>query len=325
MITVRVFTNFDVPNFIRLFGESESSLEQDGIRVEVNKSGFADFVVVLNFARGIKWSLSPQSRVFKVLQEPEIHGKLSHRFTHQHSSLYSRVFTHSPNPTDKRQKESLGHLGTLVDWPSNWALNEIRKKHVVSIVSSRLKVLPGHKDRSNFIEKLLSDRPDLESHTFGKGRTNELTEKIDGLKDYMFSVAIENQSANSYVTEKFVDCILSGTVPLYFGASNISQYFPQGSYIWLPIHNYEACLKIIDDLSKEEYDRRLLDLKSAYDKLVSEYGLGKLIRTIILDENDTKLGRRLILLSRFDSLVDAVFRIGAWFFKFMRGGLWRSI
>ena len=36
---------------------------------------------------------------------------------------------------------------------------------------------------------------------------------------------------NGYITEKLFDCLYAGTIPLYLGAPDISQYIPANVYI----------------------------------------------------------------------------------------------
>ena len=63
---------------------------------------------------------------------------------------------------------------------------------------------------------------------YGRG-FNEIEFKEQGLEDYMFSVAIENGSYETYFTEKILDCFATGTVPIYLGAPDIGNYFnPEG-------------------------------------------------------------------------------------------------
>lgn len=49
--------------------------------------------------------------------------------------------------------------------------------------------------------------------------------KLDALKEYQFHLCIENYKNNSYFTEKIIDCFATGTIPIYWGCSNISNFF----------------------------------------------------------------------------------------------------
>ena len=41
----------------------------------------------------------------------------------------------------------------------------------------------------------------------------------------MFGIAIENFSHRGYFSEKILDCFLMKTIPVYWGCSNIHDYF----------------------------------------------------------------------------------------------------
>ena len=49
--------------------------------------------------------------------------------------------------------------------------------------------------------------------------------KQDGLLPYRYSVVIENVQEVDYFTEKLLHCMLCGTIPIYWGAPNIEEYF----------------------------------------------------------------------------------------------------
>jgi hypothetical protein len=49
--------------------------------------------------------------------------------------------------------------------------------------------------------------------------------KLEGHVDYLFSVVIENSVHPKYFTEKLIDCLLCKCVPIYWGASEISDVF----------------------------------------------------------------------------------------------------
>ena len=93
------------------------------------------------------------------------------------------------------------------------------KKKLCSFIASNKNWAPGHKLRQEVRSKIPSwiDQ-------FGKG-FNEIDNKVDGLKDYMFSIVIENCHQNIYFTEKILDCFLTGTIPIYWGTKHINEHF----------------------------------------------------------------------------------------------------
>jgi hypothetical protein len=55
--------------------------------------------------------------------------------------------------------------------------------------------------------------------------------KHEVFASYPFVLAFENRNCYDYITEKVYDALLSGSVPIYMGASNIADYLPPKSYI----------------------------------------------------------------------------------------------
>jgi hypothetical protein len=173
----------------------------------------------------------------------------------------------------------------------------------VSIVASTLDILEGHKERVAFIEKLLAHRPQLLDHTFGKGRALEIEKKSTVLLPYMYSIAIENTSAPSYITEKFVDCIVSGAVPLYFGATDVGTYFPENSFIWLPIRDFDKCLQIIDGLGPEDYEQRKEAIIEAQNLIESKFSLSSMIMEELNKQGGRRSARKFQMLFGLDDLL----------------------
>ena len=54
-----------------------------------------------------------------------------------------------------------------------------------------------------------------------------------GLDDYKFSVACENTIQKNYISEKFWDVVLTNTIPIYLGCSNINELISDNCYISL--------------------------------------------------------------------------------------------
>ena len=83
--------------------------------------------------------------------------------------------------------------------------------------------------------------------------------------DYQFSIAIENSKQKYYFTEKLIDCLITKTIPIYYGCSNIAEYFDTRGWILLEtldmdefvykVHNflpkYEDCMETIEHNYRE--------------------------------------------------------------------------
>jgi len=61
--------------------------------------------------------------------------------------------------------------------------------------------------------------------------------KVGLFLDFQFSIAIENSSEKYYFSEKLIDCLLTKTIPIYYGCTNISEYFDTRGWIILETTN----------------------------------------------------------------------------------------
>jgi hypothetical protein len=119
------------------------------------------------------------------------------------------------------------------------------KSKLVSAISSNKAFLPGHQVRLNFINAI-KEKVDL----YGRG-FNEIQNKLGGLKDYMFSVTIENSIPTNGFSEKIQDCLLTGTIPIYYGPNNIGEFYDIDGI--LVFHNQEELDNILLNLTPELY------------------------------------------------------------------------
>ena len=101
------------------------------------------------------------------------------------------------------------------------------KTQLVSMISSNKSMVPGHRKRLEFVNKFKD-----QVHLYGRG-FRDLVAKEDGLRDYMFSVAVENAVYDTYFTEKLTDCFATGTIPVFYGCKGVTEYFNKDGIIFL--------------------------------------------------------------------------------------------
>lgn len=138
-------------------------------------------------------------------------------------NAYDRIYTWSEELCAMHEKICwIPGYGSYIQEPKICPKNKM-----VSIVCSMNSWLPGHQQRLAMVEQLAPYAP-----WFGRGRGDmELKNKEDGLCDYMFSVAIEND--RRYFSEKIIDCFLTGTIPIYYGHPGIGKWFNTDGIILL--------------------------------------------------------------------------------------------
>ena len=98
-----------------------------------------------------------------------------------------------------------------------------------SAVISGKNTYPGHLLRHQ-IQRYAGPNSGIDFFGWGTP-SGPIENKITALKDYMFHLTIENIIAPHYFTEKLIDCLVAGCVPIYFGAPNIDRYFNVDGFV----------------------------------------------------------------------------------------------
>lgn len=97
--------------------------------------------------------------------------------------------------------------------------------------------------------------------------------KLDFIRDYKFTMAFENRSYPGYTTEKILDPMLAGSIPVYWGNPNISDEFNPESFINL--HDFatldDAVRRTIEIDQDDELYRRMISAPVFHDDRVPEY------------------------------------------------------
>ncbi len=129
---------------------------------------------------------------------------------------------------------------------------------MVSMICSGKTQSEGHRFRNK-----LYDRYSTKFDGYGKYR-NPIENKADALKNYMFSICVQNTKCDDYFTEILMDCFMTGTVPIFWGTNNIGKYFNADGIIQF---DTEAELgKILNELSKDSYNSKMEAMADNYKK-----------------------------------------------------------
>jgi hypothetical protein len=137
----------------------------------------------------------------------------------------------------------------------SWIINpSVRKKtKLLSMITSNKILTPQQNERVLFANNN-KDNIDI----YGRG-FNEVSNKENALDDYMFSICIENVTYDSYFTEKILDCFLTGTIPVYKGTKNITNFFDSDGILFLD--NIE-----IKNLTHELYESKIKSINNNFIK-----------------------------------------------------------
>ena len=128
---------------------------------------------------------------------------------------------------------------------------DLQKKNMASLIASNQNKLTGHKLRHKIVQHIKSKNLDIS--VIGRGY-KPFKNKEDGLKSFRYSIVIENSSELDYFTEKVIDACLLETIPIYWGAPNISKYFDTRGFIIC--ESIDQILLAIQTMSVDDYNSK---------------------------------------------------------------------
>jgi hypothetical protein len=228
----------------------------------------SDYVIVLNRPLADVTVHCPTRNVWAIIQEPpnEVFSRL-----HKGDLCYSRVYT-----TDESlQGDRYLHSQPAIAWHVDRDYDELvrcgipEKKYNLSWITTNKTVFRGHRSRMKFLRTI---REEIEFDLFGYG-IRPIDNKWDGLAPYRYSLAIENYSNPYYWSEKIADCFLAWAMPIYYGCTRISDYFPPESMILIDIGDPGSAELIREGISQHLWERNLDAIACARQLVLNHYQL----------------------------------------------------
>lgn len=235
---IKFFSNYEVSENLLTRFKANYKIEDE--LLAFTTSDDYDYAVVFNSANDL---LKPDAKVITVIQEPSWSHAHQNKFYLTNSDY---ILVHDPELFEKTNNVKLG--GEVIECPAFMFYHDhvdhsfydqaeqVKKEKKVSMIVSGL-----YFNRANYhkrIEVLVEIlKSDLDIDIYGRGLNiqdsrykGDLKYKHTGLLPYEYSIAIENSNEKNYITEKFVDCVLCNTTPIYNGAPNLSEIYDQRYY-----------------------------------------------------------------------------------------------
>lgn len=235
-------------------------------------AGTADLWIFWNLGASIKkWDFSrldSEKLVLFLWEPPSVEPK---SYAPEMLARFSKVFTWDDDLVDN-VKFFKFHYPVLRE-----RIREIppfQEKKFCTLIASRLsskypKQL--YKEREKTI-RFFEDKPgefDLYGKNWEKRKFKSwrgiIPDKLAVLKNYKFCICYENtQGHKGYITEKIFDCFAAGSVPVYWGASNVEEYIPAEAFIdRRRFKDNEELYAFLKAVTPEQYER-YLDAAAAY-------------------------------------------------------------
>ena len=165
----------------------------------------------------------------------------------KHHKKYDKIVTSNPEVLDKCSNAKFMVYGTT--WlnkskhhPDSFGkftdnLGNLKKELSLSMVCGSLSGKPGYNLRHIIFQN--KDKIDVSKKFYSSTRfiipnvpTLPNDDKIH-LFNSMYSVAIESTEEVNYLSEKLIDCLITKTIPVYWGCPNISDFFDTSYWLRL--------------------------------------------------------------------------------------------
>jgi hypothetical protein len=308
-ILVGYTRNYNYPDLLRQSQDGKGKWNHlQFIDLETNKQTKVDVLLVLNQPHEkLKIKVRKGGKLV-VIQEPPYSKNDFLNLVMRHFDLSISDFNNSaakknisiPGGLPWHIDKSYSELNTDIE-----ISNQHQKKNQVSWITSSASAFEGHKIRLKFIEFLKQKEFDFD--LFGRG-FNPIDSKLDGISPYKYSIAAENYIAPNYFTEKIIDVYLANAIPMYYGCSNIGDFFPKKSYIQLDLCRQQWSLdKMKEAIQGDYYTAHFKEIEEAKNRILHEFQLFPMVEKIInnhltLEESFEKVKLRKNGLTEFEFL-----------------------
>ena len=134
----------------------------------------------------------------------------------------------------------------------------------MSMILSMSRFMPGHEMRYQILERIL--RSDLDIHFYAEGlnkiysdpRIKEFNWGLFNIpyEKYQTQIVIENIIDDFWATEKLTNCVIKGTLPVYYGSKKMyEEFYPENPFPMLgenPDLNFEIIKEVYSSQEKKE-------------------------------------------------------------------------
>jgi hypothetical protein len=103
-----------------------------------------------------------------------------------------------------------------------------------------------------------------------KNKVHSIEDKAEIISGYRFNLCFENLSYPGYITEKIFDSMIAQTIPVYWGAPDISEFIPPNSFI--NASKFNNIKALIDHLLKIDSTEAEIIIKNGQKFLQSPKG-----------------------------------------------------
>ena len=166
-----------------------------------------------------------------------------------------------------------------------------KDKIISTVCSNKKQKNTVHKRRFEFTNKLKKAIPELDIYGYG---VQPIDDKADAIDAYKYHVVIENISSKNHWSEKLADAFLGHTMPIYYGCTNIFDYFPKNSIILFDPYDEDRSIQIIKDaIENNLYEKHIYEIKEARNLVLNTYNFFAVVSKIVEQYSCSEKGKKL--------------------------------
>ncbi len=151
------------------------------------------------------------------------------------------------------------------------------KRDLCSMLSSRKTACPLHRERLRIAKRLWNKRDDVDVFIDPPG-----VYAYDVTRSYRYNICIENYIDESYFTERILNCFATGTIPIYKGATKITEFFDADGI--LEFDTFRDLEMILRSASVDDYERRMDSIQENFRRVLQYRSIEDFIATNYFSE-----------------------------------------
>ncbi len=202
--------------------------------------------------------MGPGNNIAMLLEPRSMIGDY-YRYVSEHPEYFRYIFTHDSellkNPNAR-----------MLNWGDVWCTTDSEKTKGISIVSSWKDWCSLHRARLELARYY--DHPGSRVDCYGsfRGDKGHWDDVRIAHEHYKFAIVVENDIDEFWYTEKLLNCFSNKVVPIYVGATRISELFNAEGII--QVADWHNIPWIIDSLDIEaEYEKRIEAVNDNFERV----------------------------------------------------------
>ncbi len=218
----------------------------------------------------------------KKIQGSNVHHTFSFLFTHDSRNNIHTDNLYGPTASEYLKNDTLPENIDSIEYPKK--LSFMVANHGALSGNSQPQE-SNYYIRENLLLKILNS--DLDVDIYGKGWSiNDQRYKgapplkKTALKDYKYSICMENSCEDFYISEKFFDAFLNNCVPIYYGCLNIKKAYNENAFITFNPES-DSVIEDLKEIINQPISWRLPAIQECKNDYFTKYNLLQYLKKFI--------------------------------------------